>query len=399
MARAIAQRSFVFIAAKPAGGTSFGLRQAQSQRALAAALRRERLVLTRTLALPEWLSFDRPMSLKDQAALNEQLKQLVGRGVPLVEALDVAKSIVSKAQQPRVGRIRDLVAGGASFADACQQAGGFDRVTVSIYRAAERTGDLADAAGLLSQDARRRMAVSGKAATLAVYPVIVLVIGLAAGLLLLTFIVPRIGQSLASSGLELPAFTELTMNVGLWIRGNAGLLAMAIAILGVLALILRTAVGRVVGAVTRRTPLLKTVLLIQELVRFFSGMAAMSRSGVPIADALGIVTNAVSHARLRDQLIKLRAKLVQGGVLTTLIDGVTELPLPTRKLLIAADKAGDLESAFEALSDDMAIELDKQTTRLLAALEPLLLVLLFVVIGTIMVSVMLPMLTLVAQQL
>jgi len=399
MARAAAARSFLFVASKPAGGRAFGLRQARSERALAQALRQDRLVLTGSVALPAWVSVDRPLSLKDQMALNEQLQALVGRGVPLVEALDVARTVVSSGQQGRIERIRDLVSGGASFADACQQAGGFDRVTVSIYRAAEKTGDLANAAGQLATNARRRLAVAGKAATLAVYPVIVLVIGLAAGLLLLTFIVPRIGQSLAGSGLDLPAFTRATMNTGLWIRGNAGLLVVGSGVLIGAALVMRRPVGEAMGRLARLTPLLSRVLLTQELVRFFSVMAAMSRSGVPLADALGVSLAAVSDPKLRGQLSRLRNRLVQGGVLTRLIDDVTSLPLPTRRLLVAADKTGDMESAFEALSEDMATELDKQTTRLLAALEPLLLVLLFVVIGTIMVSVMLPMLTLVAEQI
>ncbi|MAY74595.1 MAG: hypothetical protein CMJ31_07800 [Phycisphaerae bacterium] len=399
MARLVAPRSFLYVAARSGGGRSFGMRRAKSERALADQLRRDRLVLTSSVALPGWMSVDRPVSLKDQASLNEQLHALVSRGVPLVEALEVARTVVSKGQQPRVERIKDLVAGGASFADACHQAGGFDRVTVAIYRAAEKTGDLAGAAHQLAVNARRTLAVAGKAVTLAVYPLIVLVVGLGAGLLMLTVIVPRIGQSLASSGLELPRFTLITMNTGLWIRDNAGLLVMAVAALGVVAVIARKPLGVVFGRIARATPLLNGVLLTQELVRFFSVMSAMARSGVPLADALGVSAGAVGHPKLRSEFAKLRQRLVQGGVLTRLIDDVQTLPLATRKLLVAADKAGDMESAFDALSEDMAVELDTRTTRLLAALEPLLLVLLFLVIGTIMVSVMLPMLTLVAEQI
>lgn len=399
MSRAAAPKSFLFVAAKATGGRAVGVRQARSARALAETLRRDRMVLTGSVALPGWMASESAMSLADQAALNEQLFALVSRGVPLVDSLEVARSVVSKGQQARVDRIRDLVAGGASFADACAQSGGFDRVTVSIYRAAEKTGDLAQAAEQLAVNARRTLAVAGKAATLAVYPVIVLVIGLSAGLLLLTFIVPRIGKSLASSGLKLPAFTELTMNLGIAIRDNAAVIALAALGVAVLAVLARGALKALLGRVARSVPLLKTVLLTQELVRFFSVMAAMSRSGVPLADALGVGSTAVNHPGLRDELTRLRTRLVQGGVLTKLIDQVETLPLSTRRLLVAAERTGDMESAFDALSDDMAKELDKQTSRLLAALEPLLLVLLFVIIGGIMVSVMLPMLTLVAEQI
>jgi type II secretory pathway component PulF len=82
--------------------------------------------------------------------------------------------------------------------------------------------------------------------------------------------------------------------------------------------------------------------------------------------------------------------MIEGGVLRILIEGVDALPLPTRRLLIAAERAGDLESAFETLADDMAVELDRRSTRLLAALEPLLIVLMFLVIGTLVLAIMIP---------
>jgi type II secretory pathway component PulF len=119
-------------------------------------------------------------------------------------------------------------------------------------------------------------------------------------------------------------------------------------------------------------------------------MAAMTRSGVTLADALGVATGALSHPELRGQLTTLRTRLIEGGVLRTLIDGVTALPVPTRRLMMAAERSGDLESAFDTLAQDHAEELDRRTSRLLAALEPLLIVLMFLVIGTLLLSVMIP---------
>ena len=70
-------------------------------------------MLTSSVALPSWVSVDKKVSLKDQAALNEQLHALVGRGVPLVEALEVVRTVVSKGQRGRIDRIRELVSGGS----------------------------------------------------------------------------------------------------------------------------------------------------------------------------------------------------------------------------------------------------------------------------------------------
>ena len=144
----------------------------------------------------------------------------------------------------------------------------------------------------------------------------------------------------------------------------------------------------------RRTPMIREVILAQESARFFSVMAAMTRSGVPLADALGVANDAVGLPVLKRQLTTLRTRLIEGGVLRMLIENVTALPLAIRRLLIAAERSGDLETAFDSLATDMADEVDRRATRLLNAMEPLLIVGMFVLIGGILLSVMIPMLTL-----
>jgi type II secretory pathway component PulF len=357
------------------------------------------MVVLRTWPVPAWLAPERTMSPGDQAALNEQLAQLVSRGVPLVDALEVAASVVKPAQRARVERMRDRVASGATFADAASSAGGFDRVTVAVYRAAERTGDLADAAQQLAKTIRRRLAVTSKAATLLIYPAIVATVGLLAGILMLTVIVPLIGGSLEDAGLELPAYSKFAIGLGRFMAGNAGPLALAVVALGVAAYVGRRVLIGLLGGLARKTPLVKDVLLTQELARFFSVMAAMSRSGVTLADGLGVAVHAVDHPHLRRELDQLRSRLVEGGVLRSLLQRMGTLPVATRTLLVAADRAGDLGSAFDELANDMAERLDTLTARLLAALEPILIILLFVFIGALLLSIMIPVMQLASGDL
>jgi type II secretory pathway component PulF len=391
-----ASRSFFFVATKPSGGRSMGVRSARSERALAEVLRRDRQVLLRTWALPAWISTESPMKTKDHSVLNDQLAQLLSRGVPLTEALEVVESVIRPQQRPRVERMRELVSGGASFADACRTVGGFDVVTIAVYRAAERTGDLAGAAAQLSETARRQMKISGKATTLMLYPIIVLTIGVLAGIFLLTTIVPTIGETLAESMGEdkIPIYTKIMMAMGVFMRTNWLPLLAAVVVLGIVMLLGREAVGRAIGKVSRGVPILKDVILTQESARFFTVMAALSRSGVPVADGIAVAANAINHPKLRKQFDRLRAKLVEGGVLPRLIDDVDALPVATRRLLIAAERSGDLDTAFETLAEDHTEAVDRQAARLLGALEPLLIVGIFLLIGTMMLAIMVPMLNL-----
>jgi type II secretory pathway component PulF len=385
--------SFLFVAAKSGGGRKLGMRQASNERALAEVLRRERLLLLRSYRLPKWATKEQGLSLKDRAELNEQLAQLLSRGVPLVEALEVTASAVGGGAQPVIEKMKNLVAAGASFGDACQRVGAFDRVTVAVYRAAERTGDLAGASKQLATNARRQLAVGNKAKTLMIYPAIVMSIAIAVSAFMLMVIVPRIGAALANFNAELPWFSKFVMGAGAWMREHWLWLLIGVGSLLIAAIVLRKQVAKVLGGFSRKSPLLKEVVLAQESARFFSVMAAMTRSGVPLADALGVANEAVGLPVLKRQLVSLRQKLIEGGVLKVLIENVTALPLATRRLLIAAERAGDLETAFDGLAADMADEVDRKASRLLAALEPLLIVGMFLMIATILLAIMVPLMT------
>lgn len=367
-----------------------GLRQARDERHLADQLRRERLVPVRMLRIPGLTPAPPRASLKDQAELNTQLSQLLSRGVPLVEALDVTASCVSAKLKPKVRKMREMVASGSNFADACESVGSFDRVNVAVYRAAERSGDLAGAAKQLSINARRQLQVAGKAITLMIYPAIVLSLSVIVSAFMLTVIVPQIGEALSKTGAPLPWITTIVVAVGTFLREHWVWFGLGLLVLAVVLYFMRATLKVLLARFMRTVPLLRDVVLAQESARFFTVMAAMTRNGVTLADALGVAVGTLGHPTLRSQLTRLRVRLIEGGVLRQLIDEVTTLPLPTRRLLIAAERSGDLQSAFDTLAGDMAEEVDRRSQRLLAALEPLLIVFMFLMIGSLMLAIMVP---------
>jgi type II secretory pathway component PulF len=391
--------SFLYVASKPGGGSAVGVRRARSARALADELRRDRQVLKRTWKLPGGAGDSGVFGLGDQEALNTQLSQLLSRGVPLVDALEVAATVVSSKSKDRVERMRDLVSSGKSFAEACSQTGAFDEVSIAVYRAGEKTGDLAGAAQQLGENAGRVREVAGKAVTMMIYPAIVLIIAMVAVLALLVFVVPMIGGAMVDAGVELPLITKIVLGVGLFIRGNILLILVALGALAIVGVGARTVVGSVLMAVVRRLPGMKMVIKHQELARFFSVMAAMTRSGIPLTDALGVSTKAIGDAKMATDLGRLRARLIEGGVFRNLIEQVGTMPQATRRLLIAADQGGELDSAFTSLAHDHAKEVDTRTSRLMAVLEPMLIVMLFFVIGSLILSVMFPMFSMTSQVL
>lgn len=384
---------FFFVAVNAAGAKKMGLRAAPNEAELLTDLSNDRLLLLSAWPMPGWIAAKGDISTKDQLAINEQLESLLNRGVPLTDALDVAASLVSTSTKQRIEKMRAAVASGASFADACAQVDGFDDVTVTVYRAAEKSGDLAIAAGGLAQSARRKMAIAGKVGTLLIYPIMVLSIGVIVGVLMLVFVIPQIGAAIRSFGAELPWYTSAVLWLGEILRTQWLPIISVLVLLAILGIVGRKQLVAGINSLVRKLPLFGPLLLASESARFFSVMAAMTRSGVTIADALSVASEVVTHPKLNSQLHTLQTSLVEGGVFTTIIERVDAFPLSTRRLLIAADKAGDLESAFGGLSEDLSNEVNKQSDRLLAVLEPALIVLIFILVGGLIASIMIPLLT------
>lgn len=386
-------QSYLYQAVKPTGQKSYGFRSAIDESSLADALRRENLLLERAWRLPGSGSAPKGVSTKDEVALNEQLQTLLTRGVSLVEALEVSSTVVTPECRPRVERMREMVASGTSFAGSCQQVGGFDDVTIAVYRAAERTGDLGSASGRLAEAARRRQQIAARAVTVMIYPSVIFTVSILLFGAILMFLVPMIAGQLRELGGSIPWFSEAVFSVGEWMRAHmfAVLLGAAGAVFLVVAL--RSRLGAGLAWVGRRIPIIANLMITVEMARFFSVMAAMTRSGVPLAEALAGATGVISDAELRGQLDKLRRGLVEGGTFRTLIEEVDAMPLATRRLLIAGERAGDLESVFDALSGDMATEVERKSSRLLAMLEPAAILAMFALLAPLIMAIAIPLMT------
>ena len=397
--------TYFYSAMKLTGGKARGIRSARDEGQLSEELRSAGLLLLKAWKLPEVFSgvasgsTKGPLPLADEAALNNQLHVLLSRGVPLVEALEVGADVVSDRSSGRVQKLRELVAAGTSFAKACKDVGGFDEVAISVYKAAERPGDLAGAAGRLAKAAERRLAIRGKATTVMIYPAIVTLVSIALLAALLIFVVPSMAESVRSMMTEgqasqLPWISVVVFGLGEWLSSNLLGVGLGVVTLLAILIVLRRAVIAGVVRLFSVVPAVASMLMAAELTRFFSVLAAMTKSGVPLAEALDTSTGSISDPKLRRQLEDTRKALMEGGVLRSLIEKIDALPLATRKLLIAAERSGDLDQAFDSLSTNMAEELDTRSSRLLALMEPAVILTMFALLGPMVVAIALPMIKL-----
>lgn len=387
--------TFYYTAMKASGSKAFGIKTVDSREALADLLKADGMLLLSASKLPFTLgsatsasqASTKRIPLKDEFALNEQLSVLLERGVPLIESLDVARGVVSKKTSPLIEQLREKVVAGTSFADACDRSRRFDNVAVGVYRAAERSGDLAGAADKLAIAAKRRLAIRNKALTVTIYPSFILSIAalVLGGVLIL--LVPSLAEQFSQTTADLPWLSRAVFDGSLFLRDNLPAIFLVVLALIIVAATSRSALSSTALAVAMKLKPTRDLFRAAELSRFFAILAAMTRTGVPLADALSSANAALAEPKLRKQMDTLRDQLVQGSAFARIVDDVDLLPIETRKLLIAAERSGDLDTAFDALAERLADNVDTASARLLALLEPAIFLLIFVVLAPIILGI------------
>jgi general secretion pathway protein F len=324
---------------------------------------------------------------------SQELLALLSAGLNLTEALSALHSKERQAATRAVlGELLQALREGRNFSDVLAAAPRhFSEVYVATVRASERTGDLPQAlaryiAYQLQFDTLRKKLVSA-----AIYPSMLLVVGGLVTLFLLGYVVPRFAAVYESSGREMPWLSMVLLDVGKLIH-NHGQLAL-VALLGLLAAAAwgaSRATGRAwVLAQVLRLPWLATRADEFRLARFYRAVSLLLSAGIALPRAMGMVTGLLG-AHQQAQLAQARAAVEQGQSLSAALVGAALASPVAESLVKVGERSGQmadmLERAARFADDDFARWVD-WASRLL---EPILMTVIGLVIGTVVVLMYLP---------
>lgn len=329
------------------------------------------------------------------ASFIRELSTLLGAGIPTLEALD------SIADQHRGGfrtsllLLRDRVCAGVALAEAmAEQPLVFDELCASITEVGEHSGNLDVVLAQLAEFKDRSGQFRSRLTTALVYPCLVLVMGVAVSVFLMTYVVPELLSTLVASGRPLP-FATRVVKAGSdfllqrwWLLGTAALtLAMA------LALVLRTPRGlRLWHVLQLRLPLVGEIVRKQDVARIAVVLSTLLTGGVVLLRAVQIAQRSTRNLVLREALAKFEAGVGAGQELAAALEGTRVFPRTVVQILSVGQESGRLEEMLDRLAADYDRELATAAQRFTAALEPLLIVCLAVVVGFIAFATILPIL-------
>lgn len=336
----------------------------------------------------------KPFAGERLVQFTQQLATLLGAGQPLDRALTILLELPEdEAAKRTVTDVRDAVRGGASLSAALErQHGTFSRLYVNMVRAGEAGGSMHETLARLADYLERARALQGRVINALIYPAILLVMVGLSLLFLLGYVVPQFAQMYESLDAELPFFTKIVLGIGLFVRDYW------IVLLVVPALALwwfdrkrRDPVFREAfdGWLLRRKFAGALVAKI-ETARLARTLGTLVRNGVPLLNALGIGRNVLGNRVLAGDVEAAANEVKNGVALSTALAKGKRFPRLALQMIQVGEESGALDAMLLKTADTFEGETSLALDRMLAALVPLVTVVLAVVVGFVVMAILMP---------
>ena len=338
------------------------------------------------------------LSNKEIALLTGELATLLESGLPLDRSLQVLIELTEDSEKlsKLVSQVLEKIKGGVSLADALEnQSGVFSRFYLNMIRAGEMGGNLGDVLSRLAEYLERSQELKDTVATALIYPAVLLVMSLASLFVMLTFVVPQFTEMFESSGQALPIPTQIVVALADGLQAYWWLILLCvIGLTSYMKSQLADPVRRKVwDARFLAMPLFGKIILNMETANLSRTLGTLLGNGVSILKALGIVRETAGNTVIEDSLELAEQRLKQGERMS---DALTESEC-FPKLAVQMIKMGEETGRLEEMLLRVATIYDKQLRtaieRMLALLEPALIITLGLMIAGIIVSILLAILS------
>lgn len=395
---------YTFKGTNRAGATVAGERTAANRAELQAALRREQITTTmvtekgKEFALPK---FGGGVSAKDLAIFTRQFSVMIDSGLPLVQCLEILGSQQeSKTFQRAILGVRQAVEGGSTLANALRQHPKvFDDLYTNMVEAGETGGILDTILQRLSSHIEKDVKLKRAVVSAAIYPSATLGIAGAVILLLLWKVVPIFATLFLGLGVELPLPTKIVIGAS-----NFIVRYIIFGIIGAVGFFFavrqwyQTPPGRFfIDSLLLKVPLVGILLKKIAVARFTRTLGTLITSGVPILEGLTICARTSGNAVIEQAIMKVRKAIEEGRTIVEPLRESGIFPGMVTQMIGVGEQTGALDAMLAKIADFYEEEVDAAVKDLLTAMEPLMIVFLGVVVGGIVISMYLPLFTLIGK--
>ena len=340
--------------------------------------------------------FQPKISTRDLATFTRQFSTLLRSGIQLTDALN---ALVEQCVDPHLERVlrnvKEEITSGNNLAEAmAKHPRFFSDLYVNMVRAGEASGHLDVVLTRIADYLQKQASLKGKVLAAITYPAIMVIVGLAVVIFLMSYVVPRITQILKDRGQPLPFITELLMTASDFTKAYWIYVLLAMVIGGFfLKSLIGTDAGRLkFDSMLLRLPIFGTLFSKQAISRFALTFSTLLKSGLPALDSLKIVALVVNNAKLTQVINNIHARIIEGADIATPIRKSKVFPPMVGYMVSVGEQSGQLEEILDRIAESYEEELDLTIQRLTSMIEPIIIILLAVVVGFIIAAVLLPLL-------
>jgi len=396
---------FTYRGTNRAGATVTGEQLAPSKGELVNMLRRQQINVTKMsekgkeFNLP---TFGGGVDSKELAVFTRQFSVMIDAGLPLVQCLEIlAGQQENKVFQKVLTGTRAAVEGGSTLSAAMRQYEKvFDALYVNLVEAGETGGILDTILQRLSAYIEKNVKLKRAVKSAMVYPVAVISVAAGVIALLLWKVVPIFATLFAGLGVALPLPTRIVIGMSNFIGSIFGLLFI-VAIVGTiigLKVWYGTPAGRMaIDRTLLKLPVIGILLRKIAVARFTRTLGTLISSGVPILEGLDITARTAGNAVVEKALMDVRKALEAGRNLADPLRDSNVFPGMVTQMIGVGEQTGAMDAMLQKIADFYEDEVDAAVKDLLAAMEPMMIVFLGVVVGGIVISMYLPLFSLIGQ--
>lgn len=355
---------------------------------------------------------------KVMTAFTRQLATLVDAGLPLLRGMRVLeRQERNPVLKSVLGDIGSAIEGGSTFSEAlAQHPKIFNRLYVNMVKAGELGGVLEVVLNRLSEFMEKAQKIKGKVVAAMFYPVAVMTVAVVILGVLMVFVVPRFEQIFKDmlEGKPLPGFTRFVLDLANIIKSKSILLGedapfglpafpgpviwVVIALVIALKFLLKTKKGRWLWDKFKlNMPVLGPVISKVAIARFTRTLGTLVSSGVPILQALTIVKETSGNVIVGDAVAKIHESVKEGETITAPLDAANVFPPMVISMVDVGEQTGALPEMLMKIADTYEDEVDNAVSAMTSLLEPIMIVFLAVIVGSIVIALFLPLIELINQ--
>jgi type IV pilus assembly protein PilC len=390
-------REFVWVATDNRGKTLKGEMSAKSANFVKAELRKQGMNPGAIKPKPKPLfgSAGKTVSTQEVTFFSRQMATMMASGVPMVQALE----ILSNGQKnPKFAQmikaLRDDVSGGNAFSEALKAFPiQFNELYRNLVKAGEGAGVLDTVLDTLATYLERIQALKGKIKKALFYPAGVLAVGLIVSLILLMFVIPQFKTTFASFGADLPAFTQIYVDLSEFVLGNWWwMLALTIASVFGFSFSYKASANlqRNVDRLALKVPVIGQILHQSAISRFARTLALTFKAGVPLVEALDTVAGATGSIMYDEAVAKIRDDVAVGYSLNLAMKQVGIFPPMVVQMVGIGEESGALDSMLFKVAEFYESEVNNSVDALTSLMEPFIIVVLGTLVGGMVVAMYLP---------